>query len=118
MTIIRPMVTYGSEIWSITIQLEKKLVVFENKILRKICGLVFDSELNRWRRRKNTELREITEVPLLTSHIMCQILRWFGHAMQKTETTSARAATEWQSTGKRLKGRPRMRWIRKIESRS
>jgi len=72
MTIIRLMVTYGCEIWPTTIQ--KKLLVFENKILRKICGLVFDSELNRWRRRKNTELREITEVLLLTSRINCQRL--------------------------------------------
>jgi hypothetical protein len=34
---------------------------------KKICGPVFDSELNRWCRRKNTELREITEVRLLTN---------------------------------------------------
>jgi len=43
----------------------KKLLVFENKILRKICGPVVDIELNIWRRRKNTELREITKIPLL-----------------------------------------------------
>jgi len=46
------MVTYGCEIWPTTIQLEKRLLVFENIILRKICGPVFDSELNNWRRRK------------------------------------------------------------------
>jgi hypothetical protein len=95
MTTIKPMVTYGCEIWPTTIQLEKKLLVFEYKILRKICGPIFDNELNKWRRRKNTELREITEVPLLTSHIKCQRLKWFGHNMRKTETNNTRAAIEW-----------------------
>lgn len=87
----------------------KKLLVFENKILRKICGPVFDSELNRWRRRKNTELREITEVSLLKSHVKCQRLKWFGHNMRTTETTCTRAVIKWQPTGKRPRGRPRKR---------
>jgi len=39
----------------------KKLLVFENKILRKIYGLVFDIELNIWDKRKNTELKKITK---------------------------------------------------------
>ncbi|XP_025409212.1 uncharacterized protein LOC112682734 [Sipha flava] len=111
MTIIRPMVTYGCEIWPTTIQLEKKLLVFEYKILRKICGPMFDSELNKWRRRKNTELGETTEVLLLTSHIKCQRLKWFGHNMRKTETHNTRAAFEWQQTGKRPRERSRKRWV-------
>jgi hypothetical protein len=78
MTIRRSMVTYTCEICPTTIQLEKNLLVFEYKILRKICGSMFDSELSKWRRRKTTELREITEVPLLTSQIKCQRFKWFG----------------------------------------
>jgi len=94
----------------------KKLLVFENKILRKICGPVFDIKLNIWRKRKNIELRELTKVPLLTSYIKCQRLQWFGHAMRKAETTSIRAAIEWQPTGKRPKGRSRKRWINGIRN--
>jgi len=52
---------------------EKSYQFLKIKILRKICGPVFDVELNIWRRRKNTELREeITEVSLSTSYIKCQ----------------------------------------------
>lgn len=79
MTIIRPTVAYKCEIWPTTIQLGKKLLVFENKILRKIFGPVFNSELNIWLRKTNIELREITEVQLLT--IKFRRLKWLGHAM-------------------------------------
>lgn len=72
--------------------LKKKLLVFDSKILRMICGPVFDSELNTWRRRANIELREINEIPLLTSYFKCQRLKWLGHATRKAEITSTRTA--------------------------
>lgn len=37
--------------------IRKKLLAFENKILRKMCGPAFDSELIILRRRKYIELR-------------------------------------------------------------
>jgi len=46
-----------------------KLLDFKNKILKEICSTIFDIELNIWRRKKTTELIEITKVPLLTSYI-------------------------------------------------
>jgi len=70
---------------------------------------VFDIELNIRRRRENTELWEITKVPLLTSYIKFQRFQWFGHAMRKAETASIRAAIGWRPTGKRPRARPRKR---------
>jgi hypothetical protein len=55
--------------------IRNKLLVFKYKILRKICGPVFESEQNIRRRRKNTELREIMEILLLTSYIKGQRLK-------------------------------------------
>jgi hypothetical protein len=60
MSIVRPTLTYGCEVWPTTVQIEQKLRSFENRVLRTICGPFFDSEINRWRRRKNKEIREIT----------------------------------------------------------
>jgi len=51
------------------VQIERKLRSFENRVLRTICGPVFDTEINRWRRRKNKEIREITKVPPITSYV-------------------------------------------------
>jgi len=47
---------------------------------------LFDTEINRWRRRKNKEIREITKVPPITSYIKGQRIQWFGHAMRREET--------------------------------
>ena len=37
-TIILPVVLYGCETWSLMLREEHRLRVFENKVLRKICG--------------------------------------------------------------------------------
>ena len=52
-TLVRPVVTYGSESWALTMEEERALEVFEKKILRKIYGPVkkknygeFDETMN------------------------------------------------------------------------
>ena len=37
-TIIFPVVLYGCEIWSLTLREERRLNVFENRVLRRIFG--------------------------------------------------------------------------------
>ena len=37
---VRPVVTYGSESWTLSMEEERALAVFERKILRKIYGPV------------------------------------------------------------------------------
>ena len=64
-SIIRPITTYGCESWTLTKNLRQKLLVFENNILRRIAGPVFDEDENRWRRRHNDELREVTKQDLI-----------------------------------------------------
>jgi len=46
-TLVRPVVTYGSESWTLTVEEERALAVFERKVLRKIYGPVKEIEL--WR---------------------------------------------------------------------
>ena len=57
-TLIRPLVTYGCETWTLTSQNEQQLRIFEWKILRKIFGPVQD-ENGICRIRKNHELNEL-----------------------------------------------------------
>lgn len=49
-----------------------KQLAFENKILRQMCGPLYDTELNMSRRRKNTEPEESAKVSLKTNLIKCQ----------------------------------------------
>jgi hypothetical protein len=37
-TIILPVVSYGCEAWSLTLREERKLKVFENRVLRRLFG--------------------------------------------------------------------------------
>ena len=37
-TVIMPIVLYGCETWSLTLREERKLRVFENRVLRRILG--------------------------------------------------------------------------------
>ena len=59
-TIIRPVVTYGSETWVINLIHEEKLKTFERKILRSIYGSVQDLN-NDWRVRKNQEIQTLIQ---------------------------------------------------------
>ena len=56
--LIRPIVTYGCEAWTLTARDEQHLRIFERKILRKIFGPVQDKD-GCWRIRMNHELNEL-----------------------------------------------------------
>jgi hypothetical protein len=55
-TIIRPIVMYGCEGWTMTEHMEEVLRVWERKILRKVHGPKRDT--NGWRIRTNKELQD------------------------------------------------------------
>ena len=58
-TLVHPVVIYGSESWTLTMEEERTLAIFERKILRKIYGPVKENGL--WRIRRNDELEAIRE---------------------------------------------------------
>jgi hypothetical protein len=58
-TLIKPVVTYRSETWTLRKTNENSLVVFERKVLRKIYGPCKDVNPREWKIRKYRELKEI-----------------------------------------------------------
>jgi len=58
-TIIFPVVLYGCETWSLTWWEERKLRVFENRVLRRIFGPRRDEVTGEWRRLHNEELNDL-----------------------------------------------------------
>jgi len=58
-TVILPVVLYGRETWSLTLQEERKLSVFEKRVLRKIFGPRRDKVTAEWRRLHNEELNDL-----------------------------------------------------------
>ena len=66
-TIIRPVVTYGSETWTLTKSAETVLNTWERKVLRKIFGPTKDE--NGWRMRTNKEVYDLYKDPTIVAEI-------------------------------------------------
>ena len=52
-TIILPVVLYGCESWSLTLRDERRLRVFENRVLRRVFGPKRDEVTGEWRKLHN-----------------------------------------------------------------
>ena len=78
-SIILPVVLYGCESWSLTLREERKLRVFENRVLRRIFGLRRDEVKGEWRRLHNEELNDLYSSPNIVRVIKSRRVRWAGH---------------------------------------
>lgn len=114
-SIVRPVVTYGCETWSLTEAQTRKLCVFERMVLRRIVGPKFDDQTGEWRRYHNVELRETTGQSVITDFIRHQRLKWAGHAARMSMDRVPRKVIGNNITaGHRPVGRPRKDWTRGI----
>ena len=62
-TIILPVVLYGCETWSPTLREERRLRVFENRVLRRVFGPKRDEVTGERRKLHNEELRDLYSLP-------------------------------------------------------
>ena len=78
-TVVLPVIFYGCETWTLTLREEKRLQVFENKVLRKIFGPKSEEQTGEWRRLHNGELRDLHGKPDIMRIVKSRRLRWAGH---------------------------------------
>ena len=108
-TLVRPVVTYGSESWTLSMEQERALAVFERKILRKIYGPVKENEL--WRIRRNDESEAIIKGQNIVRFIKCQRIRWLGHIERMQDTAIPEKMLYGKLYATRRRGRPKMGWL-------
>ncbi|KAJ4443845.1 hypothetical protein ANN_05632 [Periplaneta americana] len=109
-TVISPVALYGCETWTLTLREEHRLMVFENKVLRKIFGAKRDEVTGEWRKLHNTEVHTLYSSPDIIRNIKSRRLRWAGHVARMGESRNAYRVLVGRLEGKRPLGRPRRRW--------
>jgi hypothetical protein len=109
-TIILPIVLYGCETWSLTLREERRLRVFENRVLRGIFGFKGDEVTVEWRKLHNEELNDLYPSPSIGRVIKSRRMRWAGHVELMSERRGVCKVLVGKPEGKRLLGRHRRRW--------
>jgi len=83
--IILSVVLYGCETWSLTLREERRLRVFENRVLRGIFGVKRDEVTGEWRKIYNEELNDLYCSPNIVQVIKSRKMRWVGHVARMGE---------------------------------
>ena len=84
-TIILPVVLYGCETWSLTLREERRLRVFENRVLRRVFGPKRDEVTMEWGKLYNEELRDFYSLPNIVRVVKSRRMRWAGHVARMGE---------------------------------
>jgi len=84
-TKILPVVLYGCEIWSLTLREDRRLRVFENRVLRRVFGPKSVEVTGEWRRLHNEELNDLYSLPNIVRVVKSRRMRWAGHVTRMGE---------------------------------
>jgi hypothetical protein len=109
-TIILPLVSYGCETWSLTLREERRLRVFENRVLRTVFGSKRDEVTGEWRKLHNEELNDMYSLPNIVWVVKSRRMRWAGHVARMGEDRGVHRVLVGKPEGKTPLGRPRRRW--------
>jgi len=101
-------VLYGCATWSLTLREDRRLRVFENRVLR-IFGSKADEVIWEWRKLHNEELNDMYSSPIIVRVIKVRI-RWARHVARMVEKRGVYRVLVVKPEGMRQLGRPRRRW--------
>jgi hypothetical protein len=68
-----------------------------------------------WRVRMNHELNELIEKADIVKFIKSRRIVWLGHVMRIDEKRTPKRVLVWKPIGRRMRERPRKRWIDDFE---
>jgi hypothetical protein len=113
-TIIRPIILYGSETWTISGKMASILMTWERKILRKIYAL--KSEQGVWRIRSDLKIQNVYKSPDIVTEIQVRRLERLGHVVRMEDPLLPKLVFNGKPEGRRGVGRPRLRWLDDVEA--
>ena len=109
LSILRPILTYGHESWTLTSKTRSQVQAAEMKALRLIKGVT------RLDRLRNEDIRRELGVEGILEYVERGQLRWFGHVKRMNGERYPRRFLDWTPQGRRPIGRPKMRWLQNIK---
>jgi len=89
---------------------ERTLIVFENRVLRRIFGPKSDEVRREWRKLHNEELNDMYYSPIIFWVIKSRRMKWVGNVARMGERRGVYRLLVGKPEGKRPLGRPRRRW--------
>jgi len=110
--LIRPVVTYGAETWTVT-KKEQALLIFERKIFRRIYGPKYED--GEWKIRTNRELEELNKGENIVKWIKGQRISWVGHLERMEEDRMPKKIFTQELEGTIRRVRPRKGWREEVE---
>ncbi|GFY01071.1 hypothetical protein TNCV_5075381 [Trichonephila clavipes] len=108
--LLRSVVSYACETWSMFRTDEIMISIYQRKILRFIFGGI--RENGTWQKRTNLELYQSYKESDIVNFIKIQLINWAGHVVRVDGNHTTNYA---QPIGIRKKGRPNLRWIDDLE---
>jgi hypothetical protein len=89
---------------------ERRLRVFENRVLRKVFGPKRDEVTGKWRKMHNEELNDLYSLPSIVWVVKLRRMRWAGHVARMGEERGVHRVLVGKFEGKRSLGRSRRSW--------
>jgi len=108
MTLICPVVLYGSETYASRKIEEIGLDTFKRKVLRRIYGPCLETETEEWRIRTNKELQNLFQRPCISRKVVKKDLCW-QFTLRGKKYVMINTIIKEELKGNRPLGRPRHR---------
>jgi hypothetical protein len=88
---------------------ERRLRVFENRVLRRVFGPKRDEMTGEWRKLHNEGLNGLYSLPNIVRVVKSRRMRWVGHVARMGDERGVHRVLVGKAEGKRPLGRPRRR---------
>src|SRR6218665_1263644 len=107
--LIRPVMMYGGEAWTLTRKEEELLERAEMRMLQWILGVSLRD------RRRNEDIREVLGVACITDKVREARMRWYGHVLRMEDGCCIKRIMNAEVYGRRNRGREKKRWRDNIQ---
>jgi hypothetical protein len=84
---------------------ERRLRVFEHRVLRRVFGSTSDEVTGEWRKLHNEELNDLNSLPNIVRVVKSRRMRWAGHVARMGEERGVDRVLVGKPEGKRPLGR-------------